>query len=73
MPKYSGIFWDSLWYFKLNGLEYDFMLPYERDSNKKFVKTDNLTIMTTANKSKDIQTFDKENLEKINTIDVAVK
>ena len=73
MPKYSGIFWDSLWYFKLNGLEYDFMLPYERDSNKKFVKTDNLMIMTTANKSKDIQTFDKENLEKINTIDVAVK
>ena len=73
MPKYSGIFWDSLWYFKLNGLEYDFMLPYERDSNKKFVKTDNLMIMTTANKGKDIQTFDKENLEKINTIDVAVK
>ena len=28
MIKYSNIFWDSLWYFKLNGLEYDFMLPY---------------------------------------------
>ena len=28
MMKYSNIFWDSLWYFKLNNLEYDFMLPY---------------------------------------------
>ena len=28
MFKYSNIFWNSLWYFKLNGLEYDFMLPY---------------------------------------------
>ena len=28
MMNYSTIFWDSLWYFKLNDLEYDFMLPY---------------------------------------------
>ena len=28
MIKYSTIFWDSLWYFKLNDLEYDFMQPY---------------------------------------------
>ena len=28
MLNYSTIFWDSLWYFKLNGLEYDFMQPY---------------------------------------------
>ena len=28
MVKYSSIFWNSLWYFKLNGLEYDFMQPY---------------------------------------------
>ena len=28
MIKYSNIFWNSLWYFKLNGLEYDFMQPY---------------------------------------------
>ena len=27
--KFGGIFWDSLWYFKLNKLEYDFMIPYE--------------------------------------------
>ena len=28
MTKYNPIFWNSLWYFKLNGLEYDFMQPY---------------------------------------------
>ena len=28
MMKYSPIFWNSLWYFKINGLEYDFMQPY---------------------------------------------
>ena len=28
MMKYSSIFWNSLWYFKINGLEYDFMQPY---------------------------------------------
>ena len=28
MMKYSTIFWNSLWYFKINKLDYDFMLPY---------------------------------------------
>ena len=28
MMNYATIFWDSLWYFKLNNLEYDFMQPY---------------------------------------------
>jgi ssDNA-binding Zn-finger/Zn-ribbon topoisomerase 1 len=28
MMKYPSIYWNSLWYFKLNGLEYDFMQPY---------------------------------------------
>ena len=28
MMNYSTIFWDSIWYFKLNNLEYDFMQPY---------------------------------------------
>ena len=28
MMKYSSIFWNSLWYFKIIGLEYDFMQPY---------------------------------------------
>ena len=37
MLKYNNIFWDSIWYFKLNGLEYDFMLPYEKTyDNEKY-------------------------------------
>ena len=28
MMKYAPIYWNSLWYFKLNKLEYDFMQPY---------------------------------------------
>ena len=28
MMNFSTIFWDSIWYFKLNNLEYDFMQPY---------------------------------------------
>ena len=28
MMKYAPIYWNSLWYFKLNNLEYDFMQPY---------------------------------------------
>ena len=35
MLKYSNIFWNSLWYFKLKHLEYDFMLPYEEGINKE--------------------------------------
>ena len=74
MPKYPGIFWDSLWYFKLNGLEYDFMLPYKRDSNINYIKNDNLMILTTASKcTKDINKFTKEDLEKINAIDDLIK
>ena len=35
MLKYNNIFWNSLWYFKLKHLEYDFMLPYEEQIEKK--------------------------------------
>ena len=35
MLKYKNIFWNSLWYFKLKNLEYDFMLPYEEGIEKK--------------------------------------
>ena len=28
MMNYSNIYWGSIWYFKLNNLEYDFMQPY---------------------------------------------
>ena len=35
MLKFNNIFWNSLWYFKLKHLEYDFMLPYEEGLNKE--------------------------------------
>ena len=28
MMKYSSIYWNSLWYFKIEGLDFDFMQPY---------------------------------------------
>ena len=31
LEKYSTTFWNTLWYFKINHLEYDFMLPYEHN------------------------------------------
>jgi len=34
MLKYNTIFWNSVWYFKLNNLEFDFMLPYELQLNE---------------------------------------
>ena len=31
LEKYNTTFWNTLWYFKLNHLDYDFMLPYEHN------------------------------------------
>ena len=39
MLKYGGIFWDSLWYFKLNNLEYDFMIPYENKTKIEYINS----------------------------------
>ena len=44
MKKYRDIFWDSLWYFKLNKLPYDFMLPYSRNVHDYIVPNRNLYI-----------------------------
>jgi len=35
MLKYNTIFWNSVWYFKLNNLDFDFMLPYQQYLDKK--------------------------------------
>ena len=34
MLRYNAIFWNSVWYFKLNNLEFDFMLPYQQYLDK---------------------------------------
>lgn len=31
--RFNAIFWDSVWYFKIKDLVYDFMLPYESEIN----------------------------------------
>ena len=49
--NYNPIFWNLVWYFKINGLPFDFILPYEgnifraKPKNKKFfnVKFSNMT------------------------------
>ena len=37
MLKYNVIFWNSVWYFKLYNLEFDFMLPYQQYLDKKIL------------------------------------
>jgi hypothetical protein len=44
IKNYKEIFWDSLWYFKLNNLEYDFMLPYEENFHEEIILNKNLYI-----------------------------
>jgi len=44
MKNYKEIFWDSLWYFKMNNLEYDFMLPYEGSAHDILIPNKNLAI-----------------------------
>ena len=44
MKQYRDIFWDSLWYFKLNNLEYDFMLPYAQNIQDNLIPNKNLYI-----------------------------
>ena len=34
LEKYSTTFWNTLWYFKINNLDYDFMLPYEHNMDE---------------------------------------
>ena len=46
--KYSAIFWNSIWYFKLKGLDYEIILPYEStlDSNILIKLNEQLKITT---------------------------
>ena len=34
LEKHSTTFWNTLWYFKINNLEYDFILPYEHNMDE---------------------------------------
>ena len=75
MMNYSTIFWNSLWYFKLNNLEYDFIQPYYyrfpeikyspelNISLEDFKSKNNATKKTNTNKTKKKSTFDYSKLE----------
>jgi hypothetical protein len=57
MLKYNNIFWNSLWYFKLKHLEYDFMLPYEEEIEKKV--DDYLYITIGDDEDNEVKKYDK--------------
>ena len=67
MFKYSNIFWNSLWYFKLNKLEYDFMLPYEKVFDEG-IFNDNIEVITNELYLREIKSkeYKKKKSEKIN-------
>ena len=56
MKNYRDVFWDSLWYFKINNLEYDFMLPYTQNVQQTMVPNRNLyiTLKGSLEKNKNI-------------------
>jgi hypothetical protein len=61
MKIYRDIFWDSLWYFKLNKLEYDFMLPYAQSIQESITPNKNLyiTLKGSLEKNKNIDINDE--------------
>ena len=68
MLKYNNIFWNSLWYFKLKHLEYDFMLPYEEEIEKKV--DDYLDISIGDDDEKEKKIYDKKKYIRNFNVDV---
>ena len=68
MFKYSNIFWNSLWYFKLNGLEYDFMQPYYFRLSSNEIKSKLNIVLEDIEKDnvKNNESYNEENNEKNN-------
>jgi hypothetical protein len=62
MLKYNNIFWNSLWYFKLKHLEYDFMLPYEEGINKEI--DDYIEVSFEEDEEDGVNKNKEENLDK---------
>ena len=61
MKNYKDIFWNSLWYFKLNNLEYDFMLPYEQSCFETIIPNNNLYITIKGSLEKEKKELNDEN------------
>ena len=73
MKDYRDIFWNSLWYFKLNNLEYDFMLPYSQSVHEITVPNKNLyiTLKGSLEKSKK-NNEDIENIARFNYFELKI-
>ena len=74
MLKFNNIFWNSLWYFKLKHLEYDFMLPYEEGLNKEIDDYLDISIGDDENKNDNNENkIEIKNEEKvINKFDLSI-
>ena len=74
MLKYNAIFWNSVWYFKLNNLEFDFMLPYQQYLDKMIF--DKKLSISTFELEKDISNnikivYEDEDEEEVEEVEIS--
>ena len=67
MLKYNNIFWNSLWYFKIKNLEYDFMLPYEEEIEKE---VDDYLDISIGDDEENVKKYNKEKYVRNFDVDV---
>ena len=60
LEKYNTIFWNTLWYFKIAHLDYDFMLPYEH--NMEDINFNSNQVITTTEIYKLDKNIKKQNI-----------
>ena len=72
MKQYRDIFWDSLWYFKLNNLEYDFMLPYAQSVQDNLIPNKNLYITLKGSLEKSKSIIDDERQPRFNFYEMKI-
>ena len=72
LEKHSTTFWNTLWYFKINHLDYEFMLPYEHNmEDVKFCVNQEITtseiyenhIMKNLKENNDLLIYEKNELD----------
>jgi len=62
--RFNAIFWDSIWYFKIKNLEFDFMLPYEMEYSTDEINTH----IANSFKINLISNYDMEKLNSKNSV-----
>ena len=70
LEKYNTTFWNTLWYFKINHLDYDFMLPYEHNMDEiNFNINQDVTTSDLYRLSLDKKEYEKKASNTINNAD----